>query len=738
DFVVVDFEPDPRVPLILWRCFLKIGRALIDAHKGELTLRIENESITYNLDQTVRYSANYNQMTADKIDVIEMTCEEYSQEVLGFSDVTTSGNPTPHDDQIVSTTSPTLTPFGDSDFLLFEEADDFLGLEDDPDSSKINPFYYDPEGDILLLETILNRSIFTSVYAADQKLNKAYKVYKAGKRLLYVKRNKEISLGKDDQMNSVINCLTVKSTWDDLILYHERPSDVKESRVMDLKLCYNTFKFKECETLTQTFTRYKDLMNELVNDDIKLSKLEINIGFINRLPKKWLAFCQSLRNTNHVKESKLTSLFGKIKYKENLTDNIYETNKEKTLVSATPPSTAFFSNSIIQDFQDSPDDEEDTRSSQEYMNDLEEEFQERAFLAKSERFFKGSNSSSDKNKGLIAETYKRDEEKVSSDDNEGIKVKALMEFANEERIFVGKESVSNGEWVKISIQKYINEQIPTQKKKILGIDQLTKHTSTSGPKDLVFVKSSADNSNMSITSGNKHRLSKAKDFTLPNHDTSKVLPVESQRNTTDPSTIVTDSLATDYNSVDKSSVCSTSLPLQETLAGAKPVMFCKKCKIIDHITCDHAEFMSSIKTTQHLTGQGKSSSRSRPFRTAIPFLPTYIVGTMIINLMIVYTILYVSYVEVMIMILIVITDHNDIEWFRRRKALLAKKARANKTVSSNVQRSKTPTQRKQERKLVLRIKIIVDCLVVSLACRKGKWYSGGQLGRMNAINYYDL
>nr|GFB88226.1 reverse transcriptase domain-containing protein [Tanacetum cinerariifolium] len=57
DFVVVDFEPDPRVPLILGRCFLKIGHALIDVHKGELTLRIGNEAITYNLDQTSRYSA---------------------------------------------------------------------------------------------------------------------------------------------------------------------------------------------------------------------------------------------------------------------------------------------------------------------------------------------------------------------------------------------------------------------------------------------------------------------------------------------------------------------------------------------------------------------------------------------------------------------------------------------------------------------------------------------------------
>nr|GFD18509.1 reverse transcriptase domain-containing protein [Tanacetum cinerariifolium] len=151
DFVVVEFGPDPRVPLILGRCFLKTGRALIDVHKGELTLRIENEAITYNLDQTSRYSANYDQMTANKIDVTDEACEEYSQEVLGFSDVTASSSLTPSDEPIISTTSPTLTPFGDSDFLLFEEANAFFGLEDDPDSSKFNPSYYDPKGDIQML-----------------------------------------------------------------------------------------------------------------------------------------------------------------------------------------------------------------------------------------------------------------------------------------------------------------------------------------------------------------------------------------------------------------------------------------------------------------------------------------------------------------------------------------------------------------------------------------------------------
>ncbi|GJS10923.1 hypothetical protein Tco_0367719 [Tanacetum coccineum] len=78
NFMVVDFEPGPRVPLILRRCFLKTSRALIDVYKGELTLRVDNEAITYNLDQTSRYSINYNDMTVNRIDVVELACEEYS------------------------------------------------------------------------------------------------------------------------------------------------------------------------------------------------------------------------------------------------------------------------------------------------------------------------------------------------------------------------------------------------------------------------------------------------------------------------------------------------------------------------------------------------------------------------------------------------------------------------------------------------------------------------------------
>nr|GEV06761.1 reverse transcriptase domain-containing protein [Tanacetum cinerariifolium] len=155
DFIVIDFDVDPRVPLILVRSFLKTERALIDVFEGELTLRVGKEAITFNLDQTSRYSANYSDMMAKRIDVIDMSCEEYSQEVLGSSDTISSGNPTPYYDPIVSATSSTLTPFENSDFLL-EEVDAFLAIEDEPTSSEFHQSYLDLEGDILLLEAFLN------------------------------------------------------------------------------------------------------------------------------------------------------------------------------------------------------------------------------------------------------------------------------------------------------------------------------------------------------------------------------------------------------------------------------------------------------------------------------------------------------------------------------------------------------------------------------------------------------
>ncbi|GJS94694.1 reverse transcriptase domain-containing protein [Tanacetum coccineum] len=121
DFVVEYFEPDPRVPLILGRSFLKTSRALIDVYEGEIPFGVE-----------------------------------YSQEVLGFSDAVAYGNPSLDYDPIVSNSSPTLTPFGDSDFLLLEEANAFIAINDEPISREIDATYYDPEGDILILEALLN------------------------------------------------------------------------------------------------------------------------------------------------------------------------------------------------------------------------------------------------------------------------------------------------------------------------------------------------------------------------------------------------------------------------------------------------------------------------------------------------------------------------------------------------------------------------------------------------------
>nr|GEW11738.1 reverse transcriptase domain-containing protein [Tanacetum cinerariifolium] len=132
--------------------YLKIGRALIGVYEGELTLRVGKEAVTFNLDQTSRYSANYDAMSVNRIDLIDVAYEEYSQEVLGFS---VSGNPTPSAKPIISTSSYTLTPFGDSDFLL-EETNSFLAIDDEPISLEIDESYYDSEGDILLLKEFLN------------------------------------------------------------------------------------------------------------------------------------------------------------------------------------------------------------------------------------------------------------------------------------------------------------------------------------------------------------------------------------------------------------------------------------------------------------------------------------------------------------------------------------------------------------------------------------------------------
>nr|GEU47650.1 reverse transcriptase domain-containing protein [Tanacetum cinerariifolium] len=119
DFFILDFVADPRVPLILGRPFLSIAHALIDAY----------EDATY---------------------------EKYSQVVLGFTDDVSTQVSSPIYEPIVSNSLQNLTPFDASDFLLLEEADAFIAIDDELISSNIDATYYDPEGDILILEALLN------------------------------------------------------------------------------------------------------------------------------------------------------------------------------------------------------------------------------------------------------------------------------------------------------------------------------------------------------------------------------------------------------------------------------------------------------------------------------------------------------------------------------------------------------------------------------------------------------
>ncbi|GKD18606.1 reverse transcriptase domain-containing protein, partial [Tanacetum coccineum] len=153
DFVVVDFEADPRVPLILGRSFLRTDRALIDVYREEITLRVNDEAVNFNLNQTTRYSSTYDDMSVNRIDVIDVACKEYAQEVLGFSNNSTGGNLTPTSEPIISDSSLSLTPFERSDFIL-EEIKAYL--KDDSISPEIDHADFNLEGDLHLIEALLN------------------------------------------------------------------------------------------------------------------------------------------------------------------------------------------------------------------------------------------------------------------------------------------------------------------------------------------------------------------------------------------------------------------------------------------------------------------------------------------------------------------------------------------------------------------------------------------------------
>nr|GFA00942.1 reverse transcriptase domain-containing protein [Tanacetum cinerariifolium] len=137
DFIILDFVADLRVPLIMGIPFLSTAHTLIDVYEGEITLRHDDQSLTLKCGDTPSISYN-NLESLNKVDLIDATCEEYSQEVLGFTDVVSNEVSTPYYEPIVSNSSQNLTSFNASDFLLLEEADAFIAIDDEPVSSNID------------------------------------------------------------------------------------------------------------------------------------------------------------------------------------------------------------------------------------------------------------------------------------------------------------------------------------------------------------------------------------------------------------------------------------------------------------------------------------------------------------------------------------------------------------------------------------------------------------------------
>nr|GEW33843.1 reverse transcriptase domain-containing protein [Tanacetum cinerariifolium] len=139
--------------------------------KRKITLRVNDEAVTFNLNQTTRYSSTYDDMSVNRIDIIDFCREEYAQEMLGFSNNFLGGNPTSTSEPIIFDSSPSLTPFEGSDFIL-EEIEAYL--KDESISPKINHDDCDPEGDICLIENLLNDDPF-QLPTMDLKQGEDYK-----------------------------------------------------------------------------------------------------------------------------------------------------------------------------------------------------------------------------------------------------------------------------------------------------------------------------------------------------------------------------------------------------------------------------------------------------------------------------------------------------------------------------------------------------------------------------------
>ncbi|GJT38266.1 reverse transcriptase domain-containing protein [Tanacetum coccineum] len=181
DFVIVDYESDPRVPLILGRPFLRTARALIDVHGEEMILRDGDERLIFNMrHDTLSYSNKPKKESINTIDIFNVSHKDYLEDLFTNEKITNhqSGNPTPISEPVTkSSSSPTITSFEESELiwdefeaylvsdsfppgnddpvdLLLEEFADKLALITFPPGNDDLPF--DIESDLREIEFLLN------------------------------------------------------------------------------------------------------------------------------------------------------------------------------------------------------------------------------------------------------------------------------------------------------------------------------------------------------------------------------------------------------------------------------------------------------------------------------------------------------------------------------------------------------------------------------------------------------
>nr|GEX74761.1 hypothetical protein [Tanacetum cinerariifolium] len=254
------------------------------------------------------------------------------------------------------------------------------------------------------------------------------------------------------------------------------------------------------------------------------------------------------------------------------------------------------------DFQEKSDDESDERSSEEYLRDLDLEFHERTLLANSKQ------------------TFDWDEEEVL-DEEEETRVRVLMALVDDD-LSVGKNHARNGEWIDNTIK---SEQISSQKKKILGSEQLIQKLSVFKVKENSIIHASLDYDHEMVL--------KSKDWVERLNPNSKHLNFNTERILVPESQTVNESLQytkapTDTeSSKDLKSQPQTPLHLLKALQGASPsyekpmikfevshytnhstddyymILYYMKCKRDDHMTSDHDIFLTLLKSSREYKAQ---------------------------------------------------------------------------------------------------------------------------------------